>query len=129
MQETATYISIENLDAYKLAREYSRIAWQVYELMDWQTKKIMGDQTISSVDSVGANIAEGYGRFHYLDKIKFYYNARGSLIESKHWIDLLCERKIINDVQHNTLTELYKRISTCLNGLIKSQYMKKNNQP
>ena len=54
----------------------------------------MGDQFIEAVDSVGANIAEGYGRFHYLDRIKFYYNSRASLIEcNEHWIELLKERK------------------------------------
>ncbi len=31
----------------------------------------MGDQFIKSIDSVGANIADGYGRFHYLDRINF----------------------------------------------------------
>lgn len=31
--------------------------------------------------SVPANIAEGFGRYHYMDKAKFYLNARGSLYE------------------------------------------------
>lgn len=33
--------------------------------------------------SVPANIAEGFGRYHYMDKAKFYINARGSLLELK----------------------------------------------
>lgn len=56
---------------YKLTRELSRIAWVIYEKLEWRIKKIMGDQFIESTDSVSANIAEGYGRFHYLDKVKF----------------------------------------------------------
>lgn len=65
----------------------------MYEALDWQVKKVMGDQFIRATDSVGANIAEGYGRFHYLDRIKFYYNARGSLSEARfHWAELLNER-------------------------------------
>ncbi|HRZ29314.1 MAG TPA: four helix bundle protein [Candidatus Paceibacterota bacterium] len=43
---------------------------------------IIGTQFITAIDSIGANIAEGCGRFHYLDKNKFMYNARGSLMES-----------------------------------------------
>ncbi|GIV44793.1 MAG: hypothetical protein KatS3mg035_1916 [Bacteroidia bacterium] len=31
----------------------------------------MGDQFVRATDSIGANIAEGYGRFHYLEKLKF----------------------------------------------------------
>ena len=85
---------LNDLEVYKLARELSKIGWEIYQNLNWQTKKIMGDQFIESTDSVGANIAEGYGRFHYLDKIKFYYNSRASLIEcNEHWIELLKERK------------------------------------
>ena len=88
------YILLNDLEVYKLARELSKIGWKIYQDLNWQTKKIMGDQFIEAVDSVGANIAEGYGRFHYLDKIKFYYNSRSSLIEcNEHWIELLKERK------------------------------------
>lgn len=83
------YIELYDLDVYKLAREYSKEGWKIYDRFGWHTQKIMGDQMIESVDSVGANIAEGYGRFHYLDKHRFYYNARGSHLESRHWIGLL----------------------------------------
>jgi len=73
------YITLENLEVYKYSCQLSEIAWDIYKDFDWQIKKIIGDQFIRSADSVGANIAEGYSRFHYLDKIRFYYNARASL--------------------------------------------------
>ena len=76
------YIQLKNLEVYKLARELSSIAWDIYKSLDWRDKKIMGDQFISSTDSFGANIAEGYTRYHFLDKIKFLYNARASLVEA-----------------------------------------------
>jgi len=31
----------------------------------------MGNQFLTAADSVGANIDEGYGRFHHLDRVKF----------------------------------------------------------
>ena len=44
---------------------------------------------LEAVDSVGANIAEGYARFHFLEKVRFYYISRASLSEGvEHWIDL-----------------------------------------
>lgn len=55
-------MELENLEIYKLAREISRNAWEIYNELNWQDKKIMGDQFISSIDSIGANIAEGFGR-------------------------------------------------------------------
>lgn len=82
---------------------------------------------ITSVDSVGANIAEGYGRFHFLDKIKFFYNARGSLLESGHWFGLLFERKIITEDKFNEIKKLREKILLKMNIFIKSQYQRKNN--
>ncbi len=87
------YIPLKDLEVYGLARKMSSIAWGIYEELSWQDKKIMGDQFIESTDSVGSNIAEGYRRYHYLDKIK-YYTSRASLSESfAHWLELLYERK------------------------------------
>jgi four helix bundle protein len=41
----------------------------------------LGDQVLRAARSTTANIAEGYGRFHYLDNAKFCSNARGSCWE------------------------------------------------
>ncbi|MEK7623785.1 MAG: four helix bundle protein [Patescibacteria group bacterium] len=120
------YLELQDLDAYKLSLEYSRIAWELYKEMDWKIKKIIGDQMITSVDSVGGNIAEGYGRFHFLDKNKFYYNSRGSLIESDHWIHLLHVRMLISDEEYNEMKKIYTQLIIKINSLIKSQYQRKN---
>lgn len=121
----SSYIPLEKLELYKLTRAYSSLAWKIYENLDWQRRKIIGDQMIESTDSVGANIAEGYGRYHYLDKIKFYYNSRGSLLESRHWISLCFERKIITEETFNELKNLAEQILVKLNFLIQSQYRQK----
>lgn len=123
------YILLENLEVYKLARELSRIGWEIYETLDWQIKKVMGDQFLESTDSVGANIAEGYGRFHYLDKIKFYYNSRASLTEcSNSWIELLYERKKINKDIYMQFKGVARKLSIKLNNFISTTYSSKKNQ-
>lgn len=125
--ETREYLGLEKLETYQLARQLSRVAWLVYSNLDWQEKKVIGDQFLTATDSCGANIAEGYGRYHYLDKVKFYYNARAPLIESLHWSKLLVERKIMTD---RTLVDEYKKIypilSLKLNSLIKTTLNKRN---
>jgi four helix bundle protein len=121
-----SYLSLNQLTVYKLSCEYSEECWKIYKELDWREKHIIGDQMIRGVDSVGANIAEGYGRFHYLDKIKFYYNSRGSLFESKHWFDLLFKRGFINQEKYFQLMNYYTEIQKCLNGLINSAYKNKN---
>jgi len=73
------HILLKDLEVYKLARELSKVGWEIYQNLPWQDKKIMGDQFITATDSFGANVAEGYSLYHYLDKIKFFYNTRASL--------------------------------------------------
>lgn len=115
-----TYHLLEQLDTYKLARVLSAFAWSAYKGFDWQARKTIGDQFLTCVDSIGANIAEGYGRFHYLDKVKFYYNARGSLLEANHWIDILAERKLVRKEYKQEFLSIYNQLLMMLNGLIKS---------
>lgn len=123
------FIPLKDLEVYKLAREISRLGWEVYEEMNWQTRKLTGDQFINSLDSIGANIAEGYGRHHYLDQIKFYYNARGSLNEScEHWLELLKERKIIKDETYQEMKKIGRGLSVKLNNFIASTYRSKERQ-
>ena len=116
------YIKLGDLDVYKMAVELSREAWKIYKRLDWRDKKIMGDQFIESTDSVGANIAEGYGRFHYKDRAKFYYNARGSLLESQHWSLVLYERKKMSKEEFYSLLDKQKAIHKKLNSYIKTCY-------
>lgn len=119
---TREYLSLDKLDVYVLSRELSKVGWKIYSEFDWRTKKIIGDQFIESTDSVGANVAEGYGRFHYLDKIKFYYNARGSLKESRHWFELMTERNLVKEDDRKEYLKTYSKLSPKINGLINSAY-------
>ena len=96
---------LNDLDIYKLAVELSALAWQVFEKLQYPDKCHIGYQFLESVDSVGANIAEGFGRFHYKDSLKFYYYSRGSLHEAKHWIYLLRKRDLVD-------IELYTSVVT-----------------
>jgi len=119
------YIQLEDLEVYQLARELSLQGWQIYEKLSWQLKKVIGDQFIESTDSVGANIAEGYGRFHYLDRIKFFYNARGSLLEARHWMNLLKERKLVSEEEFVGYNSIAEKTAAKLQGFINAIYRSK----
>jgi four helix bundle protein len=112
------------LEVYQLAIELSDLAWSVYEEMDWQTKKVIGDQFIRAIDSIGTNIAEGYGRYHYKDKVKFFYNSRGSLFESKHWTLLIQKRKLAKENKIKELMDKLNNHHKALNTYISSYYKK-----
>ncbi len=120
------YIKLEDLEVYQLSRGLSRISWEIYQNLNWQDKKIMGDQFVEAIDSIGANIAEGYGRFHYLDRIKFYYNGRASLSEScEYWLELLHERGKVDDREYKEMKLIAKELSIKLNNFINSTYSSK----
>lgn len=116
------YVKLGDLEIYRMAVELSCECWKIYKNLNWQDKKIIGDQFIESTDSVGANIAEGYGRYHYKDRIKFYYNARGSLLEAKHWLFLLYLRNKIDQNQFNALLRKLEAMHKKLNSYISSCY-------
>lgn len=122
------YLNLNNLEIYLLSRKLSSLAWKVYDNFSQQEQIVVGSQFLRSTDSVGANIAEGYGRFHYLDKIKFYYNARASLKESRHWMELISERRMIEFKVKEEYLKIYSELSPKLNAFINKTYRMKNNQ-
>jgi four helix bundle protein len=69
----------------------------------------VGKQFVKAVDSISANIAEGFGRFGKKDKIHFYYYSFGSLKESLDWNQKSKIRKLISQKQYDYIfTELDK---------------------
>jgi len=113
------YIPLDKLEVSQLARELSRLAWGIFENLNWEYKKLMGFQFIESVDSVGANIAESYGRYHYLDRIRFLHYSRGSLMEcNDHWLELFFERNIIDKKEFDDFKRVSSKLSLKLNNYI-----------
>jgi len=70
--------------------------------------------------SVTANIAEGFGRYHYKDKEKFYYQARGSLTEVVNFILLARDLEFIMGAHAEELLTAANEVEKVLNGLIRS---------
>jgi four helix bundle protein len=77
--------------------------------------------------SIPANIAEGYGRGHRADYIRFLDIARGSLHEVRTYLDLCHKLGYASEEQLNRAQQLAEEISRMLSGLIRS--LKTNRQP
>jgi four helix bundle protein len=99
--------SFEDLDCWKACQELRIfVAKSLLAVLPKDERYRLGDQILRSARSTTANIAEGYGRFHYLDNARFCSNSRGSCWETiDHMItahdeelisdDLLAEGRII----------------------------------
>lgn len=119
--KSQNFIELKDLEVYQLSRKLSLIAWKIFCRMNFEDKKHIGDQFLRSVDSIGANIAEGYGRYHYLDKVRFYYNSRGSHFEAfTHWLELLIERDKISGNEFDSIKEIAQILQVKINNFIKS---------
>jgi four helix bundle protein len=73
-----------------------------------------------TMTSVTANIAEGFGRYSYKDRIKFYIQARGSILEVENFIITARDLKYLKTNNFDELWQQSEKVANILNGLINS---------
>ncbi len=114
-----SYHTLEDLEVYKLAEAFSNKVWFLVCEWDYFAKDTIGKQIVRSADSIGANIAEGYGIYHYKENRNFCFFSRGSILETKGWLIKSKDRKLINEDQFNVLIEKLQSIHLKLNAYLK----------
>jgi len=113
------YLQLNDIACYKRALALSSYVWDIVNSWEWFAKKSVGVQFVTAVDSISANIAEGFGRFHKLDKIHFYKISFGSVMESLDWNQKAKLRKLITQEQYEHSLEELKLLPKEINHLIK----------
>src|ERR1041385_8769211 len=81
METKPAFHTFEDLDVYKAAREFRKAMYAVTRKLPAFEKFELASQIRRAAVSLTNNIAEGHGRYHYLDQIRFLLQARGSLEE------------------------------------------------
>ena len=114
-----SYYSLEDLEVYKLAESFGDEIWFLVIEWDYFSKDTIGKQIARSADSISANIAEGYGRYHYKENRNFCYFSRGSIIETKGWLKKAKNRNLISGDQFDILFEKLQTIHLKLNAYLK----------
>jgi len=79
----------------------------------------LGKQLVNSTDSISANIAEGFGRYHKKEKIHFYRYSFGSMKETQDWIKKATQRKLISENDEIYITQRLDKLPKLINQLIK----------
>lgn len=118
--------SFTELDCWKEARELRKEISQLAKRFPKEEKYDLTSQIKRSSRSVTANIAEGYGRFHYQENIQFCRISRGSLTET---LDHLIVAFDENYIDEEELKALQSKLEICLrllNGYI--NYLKRAKQ-
>ena len=112
--------SFEDLDVYRLGEGLGDRIWDIVSTWQDFVKNSLGYQLVKSADSIGANIAEGFGRFHFAENKQFARIARGSLYETRHWLRRAYKRRLLNERQTKELQELLEELFPRLNAYISS---------
>jgi four helix bundle protein len=110
--------SFTELEVWKQARHIRILVKELTNSFPPDEKYRLGDQIIRCSRSIGNNLAEGHGRFHYQDNIRFCIIARGSLSETLDHLIVACDDKIISKEK---LQEMELELDKCmrmLNGYI-----------
>lgn len=104
-----------------MAEEIADSIWKRVVGWDNFAKDVVGKQMARSADSIGANIAESFGRHNFGEKLQFLYYSRGSLFETKYWLNRTQTRNLMtaNEVREyvNNLTALARQLNTFASGL------------
>lgn len=113
-------MQLEQLRVYQQAMKLSDEVWHMVNKWDFYNKEIVGTQMIKSTDAVAANIAEGFGRYHFKEVRQFGYYARGALFKTKTWLTRAHQRNIIDTTKFELISREIKSIENRLNKYVSS---------
>jgi four helix bundle protein len=113
------FLKLNDIESYRISFQLSNYVWIL--VIDWSylAQDTVGKQFIRAIDSVSANIAEGFGRYSKKDKIKFYYYARASVKEALDWNEKAFIRKLITKEQYKYIFSVLEILPRSVNQLIK----------
>ena len=112
-----------DLEVWKKSRLLRNSITELVKSFPAEEKYRLTDQIIRSSRSIGNNIAEGHGRFHYIDASKFLINARGSVAETVDHLIIALDNDFINKETFETLKHDCEECMRMINGYI--SYLRK----
>lgn len=121
--------NFKDLEAWKKARALRKDLSKLARSLPIHEKYRLTDQMIRSARSVTANIAEGYGRFHYQENVQFCRQSRGSLTEVQDHLIVALDEGYINESTFETFDQKAEECIRILNGYINYLIKSKRENP
>lgn len=112
------YLQLKDIDCYMRSLILSNYVWDAVNEWNWFAKRTVGTQFVDAIDSISANIAEGFGRYNKKDKIKFYRYSFGSVKESLDWNQKAKIRKLLTDEKYQHILDELQALPREINQLI-----------
>ena len=114
-----TFQTFEDLEVYKAAREFRKAMYAVSRCLPDFEKYDLGRQIRRAAVSLTNNMAEGHGRFHYPDQIRFFLHSRGSLEELVDDLNVCLDENYVSDEQVENLKEQARGVLILINGYLR----------
>ena len=111
--------TFEDLDVYKAAREFRKAMYAVTRRLPDFEKYELGSQVRRGAVSLTNNMAEGHGRFHYPDQIRFFLHARGSLEELVDDLNTCLDENYLSSDEVAKLKEQARGVLILVNGYLR----------
>tara|TARA_R110001592_G_scaffold96041_1_gene276135 strand:- start:5033 stop:5410 length:378 start_codon:yes stop_codon:yes gene_type:complete len=121
--------SFKDLEAWKKGRVLRGDISALTKTFPVEEKFKLVDQMIRASRSVTANLAEGYGRFHYQENIQFCRVSRGSLTEIQDHITVAYDEGYINKELAKKYDEQVEECIRIINGYINYLIKSKESNP
>ena len=115
-RDAKRFQTFEDLEVYQVAREFRKAMYAVSRRLPDFEKFELASQIRRAAVSLTNNIAEGHGRYHYPDQIKFLLQARGSLEELIDDLNVRLDDSYIPAVENEPLKQLGWRALNVVNG-------------
>jgi len=111
--------TFEDLEVYKAAREFRKAMHALNRRLPEFEKYELGSQIRRASVSLTNNIAEGHGRFHYPDQIRFFLHSRGSLEELVDDLNICLDEKYLSSDEVAKLKEHARGVLILINGYLR----------
>lgn len=112
--------SFEDLDVWKVGRDLRKNLYLVADRLPEKERYNLAAQIRSAAVSLTANVAEGFGRFHFKENVRFCRMARGSAYELLDHLIACKDQGYLNESDFQELRSKLSRFSQLLNGYIRS---------
>ena len=116
--EQKKFLKLSDIESYRIAFHLSNYVWDVVIRWEIFERKSIGEQFVRAIDSISANIAEGFGRYNKKDKIKFYRYSQGSMLESLDWNQKAKVRNLLSEKDYDFIFNELQKLPKAINSLI-----------
>jgi len=117
---------LDDFELYRLAREFRKRVYSLLKQLPREERFALDTQMRRAAVSITNNIAEGHGRWHYQENLRFCRIARGSVDEILDDLNVCIDENYGDQAQVNQLrTEAYALIGR-INGYM--SYLRRTQQ-